>query len=155
MPLGRVDTRVKCFMKAPRSVRISNSTELAWVRQAGNANCGLTEWDQVWPLYKRRLECFGIGFALVEKVTIGTLDDYCDKNQIECIDLPEVDVEGHEVDVVRGAALSLAVATSIRGWGLYRMTPSAYLMSIEKCEEIYEQFRPRNFLVLRRDKSCS
>jgi hypothetical protein len=38
----------------------------------------------------------------VEKVTITTIDEYCEKNAIKQIDLIKVDVEGHEHAVFKG-----------------------------------------------------
>lgn len=41
-------------------------------------------------------------FSRIESVTITTIDEYCEKNAINQIDLLKVDVEGHEYAVFRG-----------------------------------------------------
>jgi FkbM family methyltransferase len=40
--------------------------------------------------------------AIEERVSVSTLTDYCEKNVIERIDLLKIDVEGHEIEVLRG-----------------------------------------------------
>lgn len=40
--------------------------------------------------------------AVEERVSVSTLTDYCAANSIESIDLLKIDVEGHEVEVLRG-----------------------------------------------------
>lgn len=55
-------------------------------------------------LYKRRLEGLGISYDESETVKVTTVDNYCYKNAIPHIDFMKVDVEGHELAVMRGAA---------------------------------------------------
>jgi FkbM family methyltransferase len=43
-----------------------------------------------------------------EKISITTIDDYCEKNAIQRIDLIKVDVEGHELAVFKGMRQMLA-----------------------------------------------
>ena len=126
-------------------------------------------------LYKRRLDHFNIDFKFSEKVMIDTLDNYCLSHDIQKIDLLKLDVEGHELDVLNGGLDMFArkkigmVSFEFGGCNIdsrtyfqdfyyffkengmkniYRITPSGYLMPILKYDEIYEQFRTTNFLVL-------
>jgi FkbM family methyltransferase len=127
-------------------------------------------------LSKRRLDHFGINFSLSEKVSIEMLDDYCRSHEINEINLLKLDVEGHELDVLQGAVemfekRSINMVSFEFGGGnidsrtffqdfyyffnehhmhyIFRITPSGTLMPLEEYEEIYEQFRTTNFLVLR------
>lgn len=59
---------------------------------------------------RRRLEHHRVAFRLREPVTIETLDDYWAGRPAERIDLLRVDVEGHELDVLCGAARTLGAA---------------------------------------------
>ena len=132
-------------------------------------------------LSKRRVEHYRIDFKLSEKIRIETLDNYCQQQGIKEIDLLKLDVEGHELDVLQGGVRML-IGRKIRmisfefggcnidshtyfqdfyyffkeiGMNaLFRITPSGYLVRIRRYNEIHEQFRTTNFLVLR-DESKS
>ncbi|MCL5126494.1 MAG: FkbM family methyltransferase [Deltaproteobacteria bacterium] len=124
-------------------------------------------------LSKRRLDHFGLNFNHSEIVRVETLDQYCELNQIHHIDLLKLDVEGHELDVLKGGRKMFAqqaidiVAFEFGGcnidtrsyfqdfWYLfhemgmgfiYRITPTGYLYPIIKYMEIYERFRTTNFV---------
>jgi len=125
-------------------------------------------------LTKRRLEHFNIVMDSSEIVKVDTVDNYSTKNGIKKINLLKIDVEGHEYDVLKGAANMFEnnridlVTFEFGGTGidtkiffqdyyyffknynkiLYRITPSGYLLKIDKYSEIHEQFRTTNFLVL-------
>lgn len=43
-----------------------------------------------------------------ETITVTTLDDYCQKNNIKTIDYLKIDVEGHELSVLKGASRMLS-----------------------------------------------
>ena len=53
--------------------------------------------------YNRRLERLGISYDETETVQVTTVDAYCRKESIPYIDFLKVDVEGHELAVMRGA----------------------------------------------------
>ena len=56
-------------------------------------------------IYKRK----GIDFTKAgqqtktENITLDTIDNYCLKNKIERVDFVKIDVEGHELEVLKGA----------------------------------------------------
>jgi FkbM family methyltransferase len=53
--------------------------------------------------FKRRMEHLGVDAGYKEDVAIKTLDGFCKENNISCIDLLKIDVEGSEIYVLRGA----------------------------------------------------
>lgn len=53
--------------------------------------------------YNRRLEGLGISYDKSETVQVTTVDNYCREKGISHIDFLKVDVEGHELAVLRGA----------------------------------------------------
>lgn len=125
-------------------------------------------------LTKRRLSHFNINFNQFEKVKIDTVDNYCRKNDIERIHLLKIDVEGHELDVLFGAANMIRdksigmISFEFGGcnidtrsffqdfyyffnnfnMSMFRITPSGYLYPINSYKEIFEQFRTTNFLAI-------
>jgi FkbM family methyltransferase len=58
-------------------------------------------------LYQRRMGHVGRAFKLVEQVTVSRLDSFCSLQEIPRIDLMKIDVEGHELSVLRGAGALL------------------------------------------------
>jgi FkbM family methyltransferase len=129
-------------------------------------------------LTKRRLDHLGISFERHERVTVSTVDRYCRERQIDAIDLLKIDVEGHELDVLEGAADMLEQGR-IR-WVLFefggshidtrtflqdffyffmrykmtlsRLTPSGYLSPIPAYSELDEQFTTTSFVARRYDE---
>ena len=55
-------------------------------------------------LTKRRLDHYGIRMDQVETVRLQTVDQIIRQEDIKSIDLLKIDVEGHELDVLKGAA---------------------------------------------------
>jgi len=125
-------------------------------------------------LTKRRLDHLGIDFEKSEKVQLDTVDDYCATRKIQQIDLLKMDVEGHELDVLRGAeGMFDRKAIRMVSWEfggcnidshtylqdffyffknfkmqIYRVTPSGFLYPLSKYRESYEQFRTTVFLAV-------
>ena len=128
-------------------------------------------------LTKRKLDHYAIEFNESETVQITTLDSYCSKLGINHIHLLKIDIEGHELDALKGANEmlhdnSIDIITFEFGgcnidtrsyfreyWylfkglkmRLFRITPSGYLYPIKKYREIYEQFRTTNFIAFNND----
>jgi FkbM family methyltransferase len=59
-------------------------------------------------LTKRRLAHFDVEMNEVEEVRTTTLDEYVSANCITCVDLLKIDVEGHELDVLKGGIRCLS-----------------------------------------------
>jgi FkbM family methyltransferase len=149
-------------------------------------NCGLGEQDGEMTLYsngtgsglaslsRRRLDHFGIYMNLEERVEITTLDNYCERQKIGKIDLLKVDVEGHELDVFKGATrifknrhvntlmfefggCNIDTRTYFQDYYYYfrdlgvsslqRITPSGRLVDVSQYSEDLEYFRATNYVV--------
>ena len=127
-------------------------------------------------LTARRLEHFGIDHSLFsETVIIRTIDDYCAEHGISEIHLLKIDVEGHELDVLKGAQRMLAEKRTHliqfefggcnidtrtyfqdyyylfqeKGYDLYRLLPEGTLHRIGAYREEFEKFRTANYLAAR------
>lgn len=113
-----------------------------------------------------------MAFDRSERVRIETLDAYCVAAGVDRIDLLKIDVEGHEMDVLTGAAGMFergAIAATSFEFGkchvdtriffkdfyqffqrmqmhLFRITPSGYLAPIRAYDEGLEQFKTANFV---------
>lgn len=55
-------------------------------------------------VYKRKLDHFKVDMNLKEEIELKTLDHFCNDNKIEHIHFLKLDVEGHELKVLEGAA---------------------------------------------------
>ncbi len=126
-------------------------------------------------LTKRRLDHFDIEMDSFEEVVTTTLDSYVEFNNIEKIDLLKLDVEGHELDVLKGATNCLlngkiaCIQFEFGGcnidtktyfqdfwyllvqqykFNIYRMTPLG-LIKIKKYIETDEIFLTTNYLAVK------
>jgi len=129
-------------------------------------------------LTKRKLDYLQIDFSHSEMVRVETMANYCAEREITKIDLLKVDVEGHEMDVLAGAAemfarQAIAAVTfefggcnidtrtffrdffdffTSHGMTVFRITPSGFLQAINKYNERLEQFRTTNFIAVQSGK---
>lgn len=159
--------------------RFFNSTNVQTIQLAFGARkeSGLLWFDKpgsgMASLTKRRLEHFGINFEGSENVNIDTLDNWCSENQI-IPDLLKLDVEGHELDVIKGASNSIRQVQVIQfefggcnidtrtffqdfwylfdslEFALYRITPNG-LTAIEVYSEEDEHFRTTNYIAVNKN----
>ena len=124
-------------------------------------------------LSKRSMGHLGISFDHVEKIRLETLDSYCTRQEVHQIDLLKLDVEGHELEVLRGGqelfagrrvgmvsfefgGANLDSRTCLRDFfgffhqagmrSIYRLTPSGGLIALGGYREVYEQYRTTNYL---------
>ena len=59
-------------------------------------------------LYNRQLDYFGVDFSKSETVRLDTLNHYCKENDVYQIDLLKLDIEGNELNALKGASELLA-----------------------------------------------
>lgn len=59
-------------------------------------------------LHLRKLDHLGICFDTTEQVVLSTIDKFCDEHGISRIDFLKLDVEGHEMAVLKGASNMLS-----------------------------------------------
>ena len=59
-------------------------------------------------VYERKLGHMNIDFSKKEKIEIKKIDDFCKEHDINNIDLLKMDVEGHELEVLKGAEKMLS-----------------------------------------------
>lgn len=185
LPLDQLD--IHCFEPGAQTFAILQKkaqdypfvtlNNLALGKQSGEAELF---YDQVCSglasLTKRRLDHLLISFDRVEKVQVETVNNYCQLKGIRKIDLLKIDVEGHEMDVLRGATGLLktgAIRVVLFEFGgadidtrtffqdfyylfqeldmkMFRITPSGYLASLESYSEGYEQFNgATNYVAIR------
>ena len=126
-------------------------------------------------LTKRDLSHVGIDMNMTEQVATETLDLYLEDHRVlGVVDYLKIDVEGHELDVLKGAAKALSSGririvqfefggTSIdtrtyfkdffnlltaHGFRIYIVRPGGLLAPIDRYREFYEQFRTTNFVAI-------
>ena len=123
-------------------------------------------------LTQRRLDHIGIAMDKVEIVKVATLDAIAASLAIDRIDLLKIDVEGHEMDVLRGAArmfaerrigcvqfefggCNLDTRTTLQdfyyffkgvGFAIAVVQPSGRVQPLGVYDEFYEHYRTTNFV---------
>ncbi len=133
-----------------------------WSDAAGSGLASLT---------KRRLDHFNILFDYSEEVEVTTLDEWIGNSQVTP-DLIKLDVEGHELDVLKGGIKTLALAKVVQfefggcnidsrtffqdfwylfidaGFSLYRISPKGPIKVSHYSEED-EYFSCTNYLAIK------
>jgi len=113
------EAAIYSFEPSPRTYAILKN-RVAHLQRVQTFCCGLSSSDSEARLYsnaegsglasmhKRRLAHFGIAFDQSEPVTMTTVDGFSDEQSIGRIDFLKIDVEGHELEVLKGAEKRLA-----------------------------------------------
>lgn len=124
-------------------------------------------------LSRRNLEHFSISMDIEEQVPVTTLDTFAVSHRIHHVDLLKLDVEGHELNVLKGASGLLAsgkigvIQFEFGGCNLdtrttfqdfyYFLTGYNFtiyvihkrgLYRLDRYKEIYEQYRTTNFVAM-------
>lgn len=124
-------------------------------------------------LTRRNLSFRSLDMSQQETVLVRTLDDYCAETGVKRIDFLKIDVEGHELDVLRGAVqmlerraiqrimwefggANLDTRTTFRdfwevygryGFGrIYRLVPPGHLHRVRAYDESLEQYTTTNYV---------
>ena len=124
-------------------------------------------------LSPRRLDHFGIEFSHVEEVPVLTLDDWCERKGVTP-QLLKMDVEGHEMSVLRGAEKTLNLVQVVQfefgganidtrtyfqdffyffravGFRIMRLSPRG-LVQVPEYREHDESFQTTNYFAVRKD----
>lgn len=153
------DSRVSIV---PLALGSENTFQPLWSDEAGSVLASLS---------KRRLDHFGIDFEYSEQVEVMTLDTWNISAQLKP-DLIKMDVEGFELEILKGASEILKLACVVQfefggcnidtrtffqdfwyllseaGFSFYRITPSGAI-SVPKYSEEDEYFRTTNYLAVR------
>lgn len=179
--LSRPDAIVFCFEPSGEAFeelqnKFSGTPNVHLVRAAvGNRNGEATLWADtpgsgLASLTKRRLSHLGIDFEHSEIVDLVTLDDWCALNSITPA-LIKIDVEGHELDVLKGGLTVLEGVQVVQfefggcnidsrtyfqdfwyffnslDFKLIRLAPGA-LIEVNRYRESDETFRTTNYLAV-------
>jgi FkbM family methyltransferase len=126
-------------------------------------------------LHERDLESFGVALDNTVEVEVSTIDAFCDAENVQSVDFVKIDVEGHELETLRGARTSLEsgriAAVQFEYGGTYldagirlrdvvQVLPERYevfrlvpwgLMPLDDADLRQESFLFSNYAALRRD----
>lgn len=154
------DNRVNCVNSALGKV---NADSTLYSDEGGSGLGSLT---------KRRVEHFNIDFGHQEKIQVQTLDSWINKNKVKTPNVLKMDIEGHEYDLLLGAAETLRNIKVVQfefggsnidsrtyfqdfwyffqdlGFTIYRLTPVRPLL-ITHYSESDESFRATNYVAIR------
>jgi FkbM family methyltransferase len=146
----------------PLALGNSNSSQTLWADSPGSGLASLT---------KRRLDHFGIKFNQAEKVDVVTLDSWADSKNVVPT-LIKMDVEGHELDILKGGLKTVAATKVIQfefggcnidtrtffqdfwylltdlGFSIYRISQTGPI-KLNQYSESDECFRTTNYLAVR------
>lgn len=124
-------------------------------------------------IYNRKLDHFGLKMEDKEVISISTIDIFCLKNSIKHIDFLKIDVEGGELDTLKGAEEMIKSGAVdiiqfefggcnidsktfvqdfyyfLEGFDFYRLMRDG-LYKIDKYDQKLEVFQNINFLAIRR-----
>ncbi len=124
---------------------------------------------------RRDLAHVGLSMDLSETIKVTTLDEYCLAHGISAIDLLKIDVEGHELDVLKGGTRlfqTRAVAAvqfefggcnvdtrsffrdfyrffETHGYLIHIIRPGGKLSAVARYSEFNEQFMTTNYIAVR------
>ena len=153
---------VSSVVIVPFALGSKSSKETLWSDSPGSALASLT---------KRRLEHFGTDFSRSESVEVITLDSWT-KTMNVIPNLIKMDVEGHELDVLKGGFNTLALAQVVqfefggcnidtrtffqdfwylltgKGFSIYRISEAGPIR-IPCYSELDECFRTTNYIAVR------
>jgi FkbM family methyltransferase len=123
-------------------------------------------------LYKSDYRQYNVSLNIPEEVKVSTIDAYCSSHEIKEIDFLKIDVEGHEIEVLRGAKnlikqtgihfiqfeFGLAAIESriflkdffnmLKDYHIYRILPHA--LELINYTEYHELFLTTNYLAKRK-----
>jgi len=126
---------------------------------------------------RRDLAHVGLSMDMSETIRVDTLDRYCTSHGITAIDMLKIDVEGHELDVLKGAAglldqRKVAVVQfefggcnvdtrtffrdfyeffEARDYAVHIAGPGGRLVPVRRYREFNEQFSTTNYIAIRRE----
>jgi FkbM family methyltransferase len=146
----------------PLAIGSTNSEETLWSDTPGSGLASLT---------KRRLEHFSIDFTQSESINMVTLDSWVNLTNV-VPNLIKIDVEGHELEVLKGGLKTLSLTQVVQfefggcnidtrtffqdfwylltetGFAIYRISADGPLR-VSRYSELDECFRTTNYLAVR------